>query len=355
MKPFTTLASIVAPLLRDNVDTDTIIPSREMKSTGKTGLKDGLFAPWRYLDADARKPDPSFVLNQPEFAGAQIFAAGKNFGCGSSREHAVWALAEYGIRCVIAESFAPIFRNNCVRNGVLPVELGRPVWPEIIGQTVTIDLANQSVSLDETSRLFHIDEEAKTMLLEGLDAIDLTLKHRDAIAEWQAKDRAQRPWVYLNPPQAPLGEGDHAQHGGGVSPTPRKPNRSVVRARELRRTMSLPENLLWQELRKRPLGIKFRRQHPSGPFILDFYCAAARLCVEIDSEAHSPGDRPERDERRDQYFAAHDIRTIRIPATAVLKQIGSVVDFIANAARERIPLHHPSDGPPPQARLGEEL
>jgi 3-isopropylmalate/(R)-2-methylmalate dehydratase small subunit len=197
MTPFSTLTSIVAPLLRDNVDTDAIIPSREMKSTGKTGLKDGLFAPWRYTHADTRKANPDFVLNQPEYAHAQILAGGVNFGCGSSREHAVWALAEYGIRCVIAESFAPIFRNNCVRNGLLPVELGRPVWPEILGQTVSVDLASKSVRLGETSRLFHIDDEAKMMLLEGLDAIDLTLKHSDAIATWQAHDRQTRPWVYL--------------------------------------------------------------------------------------------------------------------------------------------------------------
>jgi 3-isopropylmalate/(R)-2-methylmalate dehydratase small subunit len=197
MTPFATLTSIVAPLIRDNVDTDTIIPSREMKSTGKAGLADGLFAPWRYTDADARTPDPAFVLNQPEYAGTQILASGVNFGCGSSREHAVWALAEYGIRCVIAESFAPIFRNNCVRNGVLPVELGQAVWPEILSQTVTVDLANQSIGLGDHYRLFHIDDEAKTMLLEGLDAIDLTLKHKAAIANWQAADRAKRPWVYL--------------------------------------------------------------------------------------------------------------------------------------------------------------
>jgi 3-isopropylmalate/(R)-2-methylmalate dehydratase small subunit len=197
MTPFTTLTSIAAPLLRDNIDTDAIIPSREMKSTGKTGLKDGLFAPWRYLDADARTPDPDFILNQPEYAGAQILAGGKNFGCGSSREHAVWALAEYGIRCVIAESFAPIFRNNCVRNGVLPIELSRPIWQEMLGKTVTIDLANQSIGHGDTSRLFHIDDEAKTMLLEGLDAIDLTLKHAETIANWQKADRTARPWVYL--------------------------------------------------------------------------------------------------------------------------------------------------------------
>ena len=118
MTPFTPLTSIAAPLIRDNIDTDTIIPSREMKTTGKTGLADGLFAPWRYLDATTRTPNPDFVLNDPDYAEAQILLGGANFGCGSSREHAVWALAEYGIRCVIAESFAPIFRNNCIRNGL---------------------------------------------------------------------------------------------------------------------------------------------------------------------------------------------------------------------------------------------
>jgi 3-isopropylmalate/(R)-2-methylmalate dehydratase small subunit len=193
MTPFTTLTSIVAPLLRDNVDTDTIIPSREMKSTGKTGLADGLFAPWRYLDADARTPDPAFVLNQPEYAGAQILASGVNFGCGSSREHAVWALAEYGIRCVVAESFAPIFYNNCVRNGVLPVVLDKAAIASLGGQTVTVDLAQQRVG----AHSFAIEAEAKMMLLEGLDAIDLTLKHKAAIAAWQSADRQERPWVYL--------------------------------------------------------------------------------------------------------------------------------------------------------------
>ncbi len=193
MTPFSTLTSIVAPLLRDNVDTDTIIPSREMKSTGKTGLADGLFAPWRYLDADARTPDPDFVLNQPRYAGAQILASGVNFGCGSSREHAVWALQEYGIRCVIAESFAPIFRNNCVRNGVLPVILPREAIAAIAGQTILVDLARQTAG----DYRFEIDAEARMMLLEGLDVIDLTLKHQDAIAAWQAADRRARPWAYL--------------------------------------------------------------------------------------------------------------------------------------------------------------
>ena len=191
MKPFTSLTSIVVPLIRDNIDTDAIIPSREMTSTGRTGLADGLFAPWRYLEG--RVPDPDFVLNQPQFAAAQILATGANFGCGSSREHAVWALAEWGIRAVIAESFAPIFRNNCIRNGVLPVVLDSGAIAAVAGRIVTIDLADQIVDGWE----FDIDSEAKTMLLEGLDAIDLTMKHKEAIAAFHARDRAERPWVYL--------------------------------------------------------------------------------------------------------------------------------------------------------------
>lgn len=193
MRPFTTLTSRVIPLLRDNVDTDAIIPSREMKSTGKTALADGLFAPWRYLDAEARTPDPTFSLNLPDYADAAILAGGVNFGCGSSREHAVWALAEYGICCVIAESFAPIFRNNCVRNGIVPVILPKAVIAQLAGQTVTVDLEAQTAA----GHRFEIDAEAKAMLIEGLEAIDLTLKHHEAIAAWQVQDRAARPWVYL--------------------------------------------------------------------------------------------------------------------------------------------------------------
>jgi 3-isopropylmalate/(R)-2-methylmalate dehydratase small subunit len=195
--PFTTLTSMAAPLIRDNVDTDAIIPSREMRSTGKTGLADGLFAPWRYLDASARIPDPAFVLNDPAYAGAQILLGGKNFGCGSSREHAVWALVEYGFRCVIAESFSPIFENNCIRNGVLPITCGRPVDPLFHGQIMTIDLADQHMSVPGRFRPFHIDDEARAMLLEGLDAVDLTLKHGETIKAWQQQDKVARPWVYL--------------------------------------------------------------------------------------------------------------------------------------------------------------
>ncbi len=197
MIPFTTLTSITVPLIRDNIDTDTIIPSREIKGTGKTGLAGGLFAPWRYLDGQTRMPDPSFVLNDPIYNGAQILLAGKNFGCGSSREHAVWALAECGIRCIIAESFAPIFESNCIRNGLLPITCGRPVDPLFHGQIMTIDLAEQHMSIPGRFRLFHIDDESRAMLMGGLDAIDLTLQYANAISEWQAQDRKARPWVYL--------------------------------------------------------------------------------------------------------------------------------------------------------------
>ena len=202
MTPFTTLTSVVMPLIRDNIDTDSIIPSREMKSTGMTGLKDGLFAPWRYSDAEARTPNPDFVLNQAEFAGGRILASGANFGCGSSREHAVWALAEYGIACIVAESFAPIFYNNCIRNGVAPIVLPPAIIGALASRIATVDLEAQTVN----GHFFDIAGEAKTMLLEGLDAIDLTLKHREAITKWQTADRQQRPWIYLNPPQAMCGE-----------------------------------------------------------------------------------------------------------------------------------------------------
>jgi 3-isopropylmalate/(R)-2-methylmalate dehydratase small subunit len=195
MTPFTTLTAVAAPLLADNIDTDAIIPSREMTSTGRTGLADGLFAPWRYVEG--RVPNPEFVLNQPEFSGAQIIAGGANFGCGSSREHAVWALAEYGVRCVIAPGFAPIFAANCIRNGLLPLVLPRAVVEAIAGREMAIDLAAQTLSCSGESHSFDIDPEAKDMLLEGLDVIDLTLKSRGAIAAWTHADRAARPWIYL--------------------------------------------------------------------------------------------------------------------------------------------------------------
>lgn len=197
MIAFNILTSIAVPLIRDNIDTDTIIPSHEIKATSKTGLAEGLFAPWRYLNANKRTPDPDFVLNDLGYASAQILLSGKNFGCGSSREHAVWALAEYGIRCIIAESFAPIFEGNCIRNGILPIACGRPVDSLFHGQIMTIDLTEQSLSIPGHTCSFQIDGESRAMLLSGLDAIDLTLQHAGLISKWQAQDRKVRPWVYL--------------------------------------------------------------------------------------------------------------------------------------------------------------
>jgi 3-isopropylmalate/(R)-2-methylmalate dehydratase small subunit len=195
--PFTTLTSRVMPLIRDNVDTDTIIPSREMRSTGKTGLSDGLFAPWRYLDANSRIKNPDFVLNDADLGGAQILLSGANFGCGSSREHAVWALGEYGFRCIIAESFAPIFENNCVRNGLLPITLAAETLALFAGEHISIDLQKQSVKCGAGTWHFNIGTEAKMMLLEGLDAIEVTLKHKAAIADWLQADKTKRPYIYL--------------------------------------------------------------------------------------------------------------------------------------------------------------
>ena len=197
MTPFVRLIGIAAPLLRDNVDTDTIIPSREMRSTGRTGLAAGLFAPWRYRDVDARTPDPDFVLNQPTCSQAAILLGGANFGCGSSREHAVWALAEWGIRCVIAESFAPIFRSNALRNGLLVLTLPRTDIETLAGQTVTVDLPAQTVTEGRRVLPFTVEPEAKAMLVEGLDPTALTLKQRPTYQAWLAQDRDQRPWVYL--------------------------------------------------------------------------------------------------------------------------------------------------------------
>lgn len=197
MTPFPTpLTGIAAPLMIDNLDTDTIIPSREMRSTGRTGLADGLFAPLRYSDADSRMENPDFILNRSGYRDATILLGGANFGCGSSREHAVWALGEWGIRAIIALSFAPIFKANCIRNGILPVVLPRELLVGLAGETVVIDLKGKSLFARDNSWPFSIDPEARTMLLEGLDAIDLTLTQGDAIESWTAADRTARPWIY---------------------------------------------------------------------------------------------------------------------------------------------------------------
>ena len=207
MLRFDVLTGVAAPLLRANVDTDAIIPSREMKSVSKRGLAEGLFAGWRYTAIGGRDPNPDFVLNRPEFAGASILISGENFGCGSSREHAVWALLEFGIRAVLAPSFAPIFRMNCVRNGILPVRLPPEVVASLAAsiasdpqaRRITVDLMRRIVTApDGVEHAFEVDPESREMLLEGLDAIDLTLKLRAAIDAFVANDRTARPWIYLD-------------------------------------------------------------------------------------------------------------------------------------------------------------
>lgn len=204
MDPFRSLRAVAAPILRGNVDTDAIIPSREMKSVSKTGLADGLFAGWRYTAIGGREPNPEFVLNQPAYAGTKILLGGENFGCGSSREHAVWALHEYGIRVVIAPSFSPIFRGNCVRNGIVPVTLAAEevaklaefVMADPSVHQLEVDLEACEVRAGANIQRFELESEAREMLLEGLDGIDLTLKHRADIDAFVARDRLQRPWIY---------------------------------------------------------------------------------------------------------------------------------------------------------------
>ncbi|HEY8351591.1 MAG TPA: 3-isopropylmalate dehydratase small subunit [Sphingomonadales bacterium] len=206
MQPFTQLTAVAMPLIRANVDTDAIIPSREMKKVSKKGLSEGLFAGWRYLEVGGRTPNPDFVMNKPEYRNAEIILGGVNFGCGSSREHAVWALAEYGFRAIIAPSFAPIFQANCVTNGILPVELPEEAIARLAdavaadpqSRKVHIDLPAQTVTgPDGAAFRFEIGEEAKEMLVEGLDPIDLTLKQRDRILAVQEQARAERPWSFL--------------------------------------------------------------------------------------------------------------------------------------------------------------
>lgn len=202
MTPLVTLTALAVPLLRENIDTDAIIPSREMKTVSKTGLADGLFAGWRYRTLGGRDPDPAFVLNQPRFREARILIGGSNFGCGSSREHAIWALAEYGFRVIVAPSFSPIFQANCVRNGVAPIVLLQDAVEALAdaaerGDPVSVDIETRSISTTASSWSFDMDDEARMMLIEGLDAIELTLKRRDEIEAFRSKDRADRPWVYL--------------------------------------------------------------------------------------------------------------------------------------------------------------
>lgn len=207
-QPFTRLTAIALPLLRDNVNTDAIIPSREMKHVSRHGLAGGLFADWRYASVGSREPNPTFVLNDRRFEGCSILLTGANFGCGSSREHAAWALIEYGFRAILAESFNPIFRGNAIINGIVPVVLPGAAIRNIAEQ-VSIDPANRLVTVDleamqvaapdGTVSPFDLESEPREMLLAGLDTIDLTLKHREAIAAFRNADRIARPWVYAVP------------------------------------------------------------------------------------------------------------------------------------------------------------
>ena len=198
MEAFTTLQATMAPMLRHDVDTDQIIPARYLRGTTRAGLREGLFAGWRY-GADGT-PDPGFVLNRPEFAGARILVVGENFGCGSSREHAPWALLDYGFRAVVGISFADIFRNNALKNGLLPVVVAPEVavalaqWAEEKPETaITIDLATQALTLPDGARVqFPIDAFNKRCLLEGMDQLGYLLWHEDAIARYERDREAMR-------------------------------------------------------------------------------------------------------------------------------------------------------------------
>jgi 3-isopropylmalate/(R)-2-methylmalate dehydratase small subunit len=202
MEPLTRVEGIAAPLKRENIDTDVIIPSRDITSPSREGYGAKLFAPWRYLGPGGAE-DPSFVLNRAPWRDARILIAGRNFGCGSSREMAVWALVQFGIRCVIAPSFGAIFRNNCIRNALLPVELPEAVVDALAAAaeaaplTLTVDLeANEVRGPGGLSHSFTIDADDREMLLTGLDAIDRTWQQRQAIEDFEAADRVRRPWMW---------------------------------------------------------------------------------------------------------------------------------------------------------------
>lgn len=203
MEAFTTLSSVPTPFVRDNVDTDLIIPAAYLKTVSREGLGQGCFESLRF-DAEGRVRSDS-VFDQPRFKGSQILLGGDNFGCGSSREHAVWALADLGYRCVIAESFADIFASNCAKNGVLTVALdgdavGVLAQEADAGRPVTVDLAEQTVTTaDGTVYPFEADPFRKHCLLQGLDEVALTLtQYGPDIDAFEAGDRARRPWLYAD-------------------------------------------------------------------------------------------------------------------------------------------------------------
>ncbi len=205
MEKFTKLTGLAAPMMQPNIDTDAIVPSRFLTRTtksGKSGFGEVLFADWRF-EADGT-PKPDFVLNRPEYAEAKILLAAENFGCGSSREHAVWALLGFGIRCVMAPGFGEIFFNSSFINGLLPVVLDKEKVVALAdsvsasGGAMTVDLKTQQVTgPDGTVYPFAIDAARREALLEGLDAIAVTLKREAEIAAFQDADRQNRPWIYL--------------------------------------------------------------------------------------------------------------------------------------------------------------
>ena len=201
MEKFTTLEGVAAPLKLINVDTDMIIPKQYLKTIKRTGLGTGLFAEMRYQDDGSENPD--FVLNKPAYRQAKILVAGDNFGCGSSREHAPWALLDFGIRCVISTSFADIFYNNCFKNGILPIVLPQEDVDKLLDDasrganaTITVDLQNQRITGPDGGVItFEIDPFRKHCLLNGLDSIGLTMEKAPKIADYEAKMATARPWA----------------------------------------------------------------------------------------------------------------------------------------------------------------
>ncbi|HLJ64923.1 MAG TPA: 3-isopropylmalate dehydratase small subunit [Stellaceae bacterium] len=202
MNKFTALTAIAAPLPMINVDTDKIIPKQYLKTIERTGLGKGLFDELRYREDGSENPD--FVLNQPAYRQTKILVAGKNFGCGSSREHAPWALLDFGILCVIAESFADIFYNNCFKNGILPITLPAPLIDELMEDAgkganarLAIDLARQTITRPDGQVIrFELDPFRKTCLLEGLDDVGLTLEKAATIDRFEEKNRLGQPWLW---------------------------------------------------------------------------------------------------------------------------------------------------------------
>lgn len=203
MEKFTRIEGVAAPLRMINVDTDMIIPKQYLKTIKRTGLGKGLFAEKRYLDAEGKQENPDFVLNKPAYRNAKILIAGDNFGCGSSREHAPWALMDFGIRCVISTSFGDIFYNNCFKNGLLPIKVSAEELEKLFDDaerganaTLTIDLEKQEIRGPDGGVIhFDIDPHRKHCLLNGLDEIGLTLAKVDKITAYEEKARAARPWV----------------------------------------------------------------------------------------------------------------------------------------------------------------